>query len=169
MLKDKKKVNEDKLFSPSTDPKDLQFLQKEREQFSNRMKSCEDEIVKLMVNVDGVEIRKSYLYEQMKEIAPEYKKITEDRLKNKELFTKRVVELKEERKKFKNFSDKSLLATYLKLQRDRDGVAIAEIEDGVCSGCNVEVSISTLQKLGHVNELVYCQRCGRILFMREKK
>ncbi len=168
-LKEKKKVNEDKLFSPSTDPKDLQFLQKEREQFNARIKVCEDEIVKNMIAVDGVEIKKSTFNEQLKELEPEYKKVSEDRLKNKEVFAKRIEELKVERKKFKNFSDKALLSKYVNLQRERDGVAIAEIEEGVCTGCNVEVSLATQQKLAHPEGLVYCQRCGRILFLRGKK
>jgi len=165
LLKDKKKAVEDKLFSPSTDPKDLQYLQKEREQHNNLIKNHEDEIIKLMINVDGVEIKKNNILDQVKEIEPKYKEITEERLTKKEEYTKRIDELKVERKKFKNFENKSLLATYQNLQRERDGVAIAMIEDGVCSGCNVEVSLSTTQKLDYGDGLVYCQRCGRILFM----
>ncbi len=168
-MKEKKKVIEDKLFSPNTDPKDLQYLQKEREQYSNLTKTYEDEIVKLMINVDGVEIKKNDVLNQLKEIEQEYKKVTEDRLAKKEKYSKRIEELKIERKKFKDFEDKSLLATYQKLQRERDGVAIATIEDGVCTGCNVEVSLSTQQKLDYGEDLVYCQRCGRILFVPEGK
>jgi uncharacterized protein len=165
LLKEKKKAVEDKLFSPTTDPKDLQYLQKEREQHNNLIKNSEDEIIKLMINVDGVEIKKNNVLEQLKEISPEYKTVTEERLKRKEEYTKRIDELKVERKRFKNFENKALLVTYQKLQRERDGVAIAMIEEGVCSGCNVEVSSSTQQKLDYGDGLVYCQRCGRILFV----
>ncbi|MFA6448302.1 MAG: C4-type zinc ribbon domain-containing protein [bacterium] len=165
LLKDKKKAVEDKLFSPNTDPKDLQYLQKEREQHNNLIKSNEDDIIKLMINVDGVEIKKNSVLDQIKEIEPEYKSVTEGRLKSKEEFTKRIEELKAERKRFKNFENKSLLGTYQRLQREREGVAIAKIEEGVCSGCNVEVSLSTQQKLDYGDGLVYCQRCGRILFV----
>jgi len=88
----------DKLFSPSTDPKDLQYLQKEREQHNNMMKNNEDEIIKLMINVDGVEIKKNSVLDQIKEIEKDYKIVSEERLKRKEEYTKRIEELKIERK-----------------------------------------------------------------------
>jgi uncharacterized protein len=164
LLKEKKKQIEDKLFSPNTEPKELQYLQKEREQTVNLIKAHDDEVVKLMVNVDSVEIKKNEMRDQIKEIEKEYNRVTKERLENKEKYTKRIEELKEERKKFKKFEDKDLLAMYQRLQRDHDGVAIATVEEGICTGCNVEVSRSNQQQLDNDTLLVYCQRCGRILF-----
>jgi len=164
MLKEKKKQIEDKLFSPNTEPKELQYLQKEREQTVNQIKSNDDEIVKLMVGVDSVEIKKNEVREQIKEIEEEYHKVSKERAENKEKYAKRIEELKEERRAFKDFGDKELLSLYQRLQREHDGVAIATVEEGICTGCNIEVSRSNEQQLESSEEIVYCQRCGRILF-----
>ncbi|HOO56378.1 MAG TPA: C4-type zinc ribbon domain-containing protein [bacterium] len=166
--KAKKKEIEDKLFDPGTDPKDLQYLQKEREQYMNIMKNSDNEIVKLMVAVENIEIKKSEVKETLKGIEGEFKSITEDRENNKEDYLKKIEELKQERKSFKDFEDRNLLTMYQELQRERDGVAIATVEEGVCTGCNVEVSRATLQKLEYGDVIVKCQRCGRILFVPEQ-
>lgn len=169
LLRDKKKQIEDKLFNPVTEPKELQFLQKEREQTVNLIKANENEEVKLMTNVDGVEIKKNDIREQLKEIEKDHGRITKERLENKEKYTKRIEELKKERKKFKDFEDKELLGLYQRLQRAHDGIAIATVEEGICTGCNIEVSRSNEQQLVHDDEIVYCQRCGRILFNADTK
>ena len=160
-----KKMNcEDRLFNADTDPRDLQYLQKEREQFINLIKKNEDELVRLMVQVDNEEIKKNDLDEKIKELEPEY---AEEKKKNEETLktlNARIDELKKERHKFNDFEDKSLLSLYQKLQRENDGLAIVTVSDGVCEGCFVEVSKSTMIQLDESEDIVTCQRCGRIIF-----
>lgn len=165
---EKKRNCEDRLFNADTDPRDLQFLQKEREQVINLIKKNEDELVRLMVQVDNTEIKKKDILEKIGEVEPLYKKEIEDREDSLKRLTERVAQLKKERKVFRDFEDKSLLTLYMALQKSHDGVAVATINDeGVCDGCFVEVSKATLQRIPESKDIVTCQRCGRILYYNE--
>lgn len=162
---EKKRNCEDRLFNADTDPRDLQFLQKEREQVINLIKRNEDELVRLMVQVDSTEIRKKDLQDKIDEIEPEYKREMAGRLEEIKTLTARVDELRKERQVFKDFDEKRLLSKYSALQKTHDGVAISTVtEDGVCDGCFVEVSKATLTRIIESDEVVTCQRCGRILY-----
>ena len=160
---EKKKNCEDRLFNGDTDPRDLQYLQKEREQYMNLIKKNEDELVRLMVKVDTVNIKKNEIQEKIDVLEPQYRQEIKEHESSRGSITTRVNELKKERQKFNEFEDKSLLALYQRLQRENDGVALATINDGVCEGCFVEVSLATLTHLEDDEEIVRCPHCSRIL------
>lgn len=175
-LSEKKKVCEDKLFSAGTDPKDLVFLQKEREQYVNLHKLKEDKVIKLMVQVDGSEIKRREVEAKLKEIEEEYNRERKEIEARGQSLKNRVEELKEMRLRFKTFEDRSLLDMYRRIQVENDGLAIATIisdeaepkdETKYCSGCQVELARSTISKLIMGDEIVYCQGCGRIIYSRE--
>jgi predicted nucleic acid-binding Zn-ribbon protein len=165
---EKKKDCEDRLFNGDTDPRDLQYLQKEREQYINLIKKNEDELVRLMVKVDSVNIKKMEIEEKLSELEPQYKQEMGARDATRQELNQRVEELKQERKAFNEFKDKSLLALYQKLQRENDGVALATLNDGVCEGCFVEVSKSTLMRIEEDEGIVRCPHCSRILIVPER-
>jgi uncharacterized protein len=164
---EKKRNCEDRLFNADTDPRDLQFLQKEREQFINLIKKNEDELVRLMVKADTAEIKRSEYEEKMKELEPEFNRELEKRKATIEKLTSRVEELKPLRQAYGKFEDKKLMAKYQRLQKENAGLAIVTVVDGVCEGCFVEVPKSTMILIDDYEELVTCQRCGRILYRSE--
>lgn len=55
------------------------------------------------------------------------------------------------------------LAQYESLRRDKDGVALALIEEGFCGSCGVEVSERKLNQIILDESLIFCGNCGRIL------
>lgn len=162
-----RKECEDKLFAPdsSSDPKMLQSLQAKREQISKQMKMNEDEKIKKQIDLDNIEAKKNDYKTQLEEIKDEYEQVTREREEEKETLKERIEELKKERLKFKDFEDKKLLALYQKLQKENEGVAIASVDNDVCDGCFVELSSATIERLRHNDEIVKCQRCGRILYI----
>jgi uncharacterized protein len=165
---EKKRNCEDRLFNADTDPRDLQFLQKEREQVINLIKKNEDELVRLMVSVDNVEIRKRDLEDKLSDLEPTYNTEVKEREEKIKQLSTRVEQLRKERVAFRDFKDKSLLSLYQELQKTHDGVAIVTVNDeGVCDGCFVEVPKATLQKITDSEDIVTCQRCGRILYYTE--
>ena len=164
---EKKKNCEDRLFNADTDPRDLQFLQKEREQIINIIKKNDDDLVRLQVKVDSAEIKKSEYDEKLKELEPEFKREKEDKKESIEKRTARLEVLKKERKKLLAFDDRNILSLYQRLQRENDGVAIVTISEGVCDGCFVEVPKSTMQQIADSEGIVKFQRCGRILYYPE--
>jgi predicted nucleic acid-binding Zn-ribbon protein len=55
------------------------------------------------------------------------------------------------------------LARYESLRRDKNGIALACIEDGFCGVCGVELSDRTLTQAVQDDSLVFCGNCERIL------
>ena len=167
--REKKKNCEDRLFNADTDPRDLQYLLKEREQIINLIKKNEDELVRLMVQADTYEIKKRELTDKLEELAPAYEGEQKEHEAEIKQRTAENEELKKKRQVFRDFPDKNLLTKYQQLQKTHDGVAIATISgEGVCDGCYVEVSKATLQRIADAEGIITCQRCGRILYYEEE-
>jgi hypothetical protein len=49
--------------------------------------------------------------------------------------------------------------------RSRGKKSIAEVHNGVCSGCHMSLPISTVAALKHQVELIKCTNCGRYIFL----
>lgn len=58
-----------------------------------------------------------------------------------------------------------LVSEYEKLRTHLGGIGAARLVHGMCSGCNLALSATELDRLHHVSatELVHCEQCGRIL------
>jgi len=60
-----------------------------------------------------------------------------------------------------------LLQQYEDMRERKAGVAVASIENEVCSACNVKIPSGVLSTLRSQSErLVTCTSCGRILYAR---
>ncbi|MCL5257210.1 MAG: hypothetical protein M1319_05385 [Chloroflexi bacterium] len=59
--------------------------------------------------------------------------------------------------------DTELLAKYERLRKTRRGLAVAVVENGMCSGCRESLPKATLQECRSGQRVVYCS-CGRILY-----
>ena len=58
--------------------------------------------------------------------------------------------------------DEALLTRFEKLM-DRYGFAVAEVEDGVCQGCNISVSTEMSSAIEGSNDIYICENCGKYL------
>lgn len=58
----------------------------------------------------------------------------------------------------------SLIQKFYDIQESKTN-PIAELENGVCSGCKIAVSIMTINELKLNKKIVTCDNCGRILYI----
>lgn len=61
--------------------------------------------------------------------------------------------------------DPGTLRTYESLRRSRGGLAVAAVEQRACQGCRISLSSSEVQRARSSLDLVFCQSCGRILYV----
>ncbi|MGD9562051.1 MAG: zinc ribbon domain-containing protein [Pyrinomonadaceae bacterium] len=54
-------------------------------------------------------------------------------------------------------------------QRSRDGVAVAEVENGSCSACFMSLRPQMLVEVKRGGQVITCESCTRILFIRRKE
>ncbi|MFQ6070103.1 MAG: PTS sugar transporter subunit IIA [Candidatus Aminicenantales bacterium] len=67
--------------------------------------------------------------------------------------------------------DHSLISRFDRLM-ERYGFAVAEVEDGVCQGCNINVATGMSSAIEGSNDIFICENCGKFLIsstMKKKK
>ncbi len=64
--------------------------------------------------------------------------------------------------------DESLLTRFDRLM-ERYGFAVAEVVDGVCQGCNINVSTQIYSAIEGSNDIYICENCGKFLVALKKK
>jgi predicted nucleic acid-binding Zn-ribbon protein len=57
---------------------------------------------------------------------------------------------------------------YQRVIKQRGADAMAPVEDGACHGCYVAVTSQKINDLINAETLVFCQICGRILYLAEQ-
>lgn len=60
--------------------------------------------------------------------------------------------------------DKQVLSTFEQVARKRNGVAVAEARDGVCTICHVRLRPQVFNTVRRNESIVQCDHCNRILF-----
>ena len=69
-----------------------------------------------------------------------------------------------ERRKVSSTVKHTDIAVYNKVRGAKGGIAIAEIEKGMCSACRVTLPTNQTRRARAGRELVLCNSCGRILY-----
>jgi len=75
-----------------------------------------------------------------------------------------IKELEAERGKLAAEIDEDLLDTYEHLLKNKNGEAIAALENDICSGCHMKVTPTTSSKAKAAREIVRCENCNRIVY-----
>lgn len=149
-----------------TDLKQLTYLNQEREYVKNKIEDKELEILSqfqeleelkeeiISIKGDFNNLRKEYT-----EVIKEYKTITED-LKTKAIAEKNKIE------EISLIINKEFLKKYNELIKTR-GVAVVEVIDYRCSGCNMVLPAITIDRLKNNNIILYCENCDRMLYLKK--
>ena len=128
----------------------------------------EDGILSMMSRLDVIDQEYNVLKEELdreggkieefsKSVCEDIKKTDED-----------IEKLQNEQEEYLNLLDKETLSNYKRLSNIKDGKAIVEVEDNVCGGCFMNITLQTLNLLMGGNDLVLCPNCKRILILSEE-
>ncbi|MFD2257937.1 zinc ribbon domain-containing protein [Luteolibacter algae] len=104
------------------------------------------------------------------ELAKTQKIVDEDLalIKQRKAKTEELVsEVQAERDKLVLDVSDDYLPIYNKLMKSKDGMAIATLRNGQCTGCHVKVIASTVIAVQSEKEVTQCENCGRILSVDE--
>ena len=64
--------------------------------------------------------------------------------------------------------DQALLARFDRLM-ERYGFAVADVEEGVCQGCNINLSTQMSSAIEGSNDIYVCENCGKYIVAAKKK
>ena len=153
----------DQLMAVKTN-QEYQAMQKEIEFAQAEVKGLEDKILEWMLEADELT---SLVKRSEAELAAEQKAVDADRrTMGAELSDlKALVErLAGERTTIVAALDAQGLAVFELVARRRNGVAVAEARDGICTICHVRLRPQVFNNVRRNDQLIQCDSCQRILY-----
>jgi predicted nucleic acid-binding Zn-ribbon protein len=153
----------DQLMSVKTNI-EYQAMQKEIGFAQGEVKALEDKILERMLEADELT---AALKRAEAELAAEQKAVDADRRKlAAELDEMRATleRVSKERTELIAALDPQVFATFDLVARRRNGVAVAEARDGVCTICHVRLRPQVFNNVRRNEAIIQCDSCQRILY-----
>lgn len=166
-LVEKIKSQEEELYSGRVkSPKELRNLELEIESLNKRRESVEEGTLFLIEEVESLSqssVKAKKKYKQTQKATHKRQQILE---KQAQVLKRHISKGRHVRQKILPTIDASDLELYRHVQRKKnDPSAVAELKNGVCNACNIEVSSGRRDLIEDRNKdnLLICGNCGRIL------
>ncbi|PWT84806.1 MAG: hypothetical protein C5B57_04195 [Blastocatellia bacterium] len=144
--------------------REYQAMQHEIEIAQNEVKALEEKILVRMLEADDLaaEVKAAETT-----LAAEQKDVDADRralkAENAELTTA-LEHGAVERARLVATMDQQILAIFDLVARRRNGIAVAEARDGICTICHVRLRPQVFNTIRRNDEIVQCESCHRILY-----
>lgn len=155
--------HKDQLYQVKTNDQ-YRAMQKEVESEEKNLRRVEDRILEEMVQAEQIDkhIREAQarLKDEEGRIAAEVGKLESLRRHDESERTS----LLEQRKRLTETLEDGVLAHYERLLRGRNGVALAEVRDGLCTGCHVRLRPQAYNEVRSGDALLTCEACARIIY-----
>lgn len=137
----------------------------EIEQSRKKKDSIEENVLETMERVE--ENKKAV--QELEEQAQEAQKIFDvEKTRLESQFSelgKELADLNQQQQRVADTVEKPLLARYNRLKTMRKGYAVAEVQDGACGGCRLQLPPQLVAEVRRGDELMDCSYCHRLLFM----
>jgi predicted nucleic acid-binding Zn-ribbon protein len=118
------------------------------EELDASSKEMESEEAKIRVEKDKLEAFKNQLEKEMLEA-------------ERELLT-----LKETRSRIVDNIDKETYNRYIDLIESSNGIAVTEVKEAICQGCNMNIPPQLFVEIKKNEEIIQCPQCHRILYYK---
>jgi predicted nucleic acid-binding Zn-ribbon protein len=153
----------DQLMSVKTNL-EYQAMQKEIGFAQGEVKTLEDRILEQMLEGDDLA---AIVKDADTQLMSEQKAIDADRRKMASELSELSASLEQmskERSQVVSGLDSRVLATFEGIARRRNGIAVAEARDGICTICHVRLRPQVFNTVRRNEEIVQCDSCNRILY-----
>jgi len=159
--------SQDKLRSVKTN-KEYQSSLKEIEDIKAKNSKIEDEMLEFLERIEGAE-------KGLSERKQRYSQIVEDTNREKDTINRdteqckqKLAQLESDRNVVKDTLDGAILDIFNRVKaKQSDAVAIAQVKDEVCQGCNLNIPPQMYIELQHRNSLKNCPSCERIIYWED--
>ena len=163
-LKAKIAVAEESLYSGRiTNPKELSGLQQDVSSLKTRSGHLEDRTLEFMEQIEETQDAVAGLKANLETLEARWHKEQEELTLEVERLKTVISELESRRKLLLSDVDSETVDIYEGLRKQK-GQAVVRVEQGICGGCRISLSVSELQR-AKGGSLVQCSSCGRILYL----
>ncbi len=161
------KKSEEKLRSVKTN-KEYQSSLKEIDDLKAIGSKFEDEMLEFLEKIETAELALQARRQQYKKIVDETNQEKSAVQRDAEENEKRLAELESDRDAIAAELDADLIGLFNRVKAKQiNGVAIAEVKNAVCLGCNMNIPPQVYNELQRRDSLKYCPSCERIIYWRE--
>ncbi|MEF3168897.1 MAG: hypothetical protein K6360_06135 [Deltaproteobacteria bacterium] len=146
--------------------REYQALLKEIEEIKKTNKAREDEILAILEELDGIAAQ---MDEKRKVIEETRKEMDAEERRLKGLLAEideKIASLQRERDEKVVSVPKDILARYDFLRQKRGGLAIVEVRQSVCTGCNMNIPPQLYNELLRNEKIHFCPTCQRIIYAK---
>ena len=146
--------------------REYQLLLREIEEIKKANKQKEDEILKLMEEIENLEKEKGKLEEEMKKVESVFE---EEKQKFDSFCAKLSMnknELLKKREKIAKKIPSNLLRKYEALREKKGGLGIAPVDNYVCEGCHMAIPPQLYNELQKDNRYYECPHCKRLIYYK---
>ncbi len=147
----------------TTNPKELMSIQTEIKALRSEKDKRENMYLEALEQMEVLNLTTEGLITEETEVNNRVNKFKKSLEKNEKTIEDGVKDLEEKRKKVVLTIDNDSLKLYLKLRDGKSGLAVVKVLDGICQGCNVEISTEEEDKMLYEDRIWRCEHCKRIL------
>jgi uncharacterized protein len=145
--------------------KELESIQREVDNLKKRKAEREDELLVVMEQREDVERRAREAEGTTTERRAAVDTVAGDASRELDRIATELTTKEGERDALASGFDPELLELYEDLRRQKKGVGVAALVDGVCQGCHEKLSAVELDRLKRSDDLARCEYCRRILVL----
>ncbi|MDY0360209.1 MAG: C4-type zinc ribbon domain-containing protein [Desulforegulaceae bacterium] len=150
-------------------PKDYRALQREVDETKKLNDEIQESLLNLLEEIEAFDLsikEKEASLVQLKSLTDSQK---QEVLKKAENETKEKEELTAKKNEISKNLDPKIKEIYYDTLKKSGGVAIVPVVNQVCNGCFLRIPPQILIEIKKANELIYCPRCHRIVYLEEDR
>ena len=139
---------------------------KEIEGLKQRVSTLEEEVLLLLDQIEAAVKARAQEEERFRFTQAEFLRDKQQREGELREIQGRLSALQVAREGRSRSVETSLLQQYLRLLKSRAGLAVAPARNGSCEGCHVALTPQLYNEVRRNEEILTCERCGRILYWK---
>ncbi len=147
-----------------TNPKELRDLEQDIASLKRQRAAVEEKQLEALIRAETAEAELGAVQARQQQVEQETAKLHSSLLGERSSLTTRFERLEIEREAIMAPLPPDDREIYERLRRTKNGRAVVQLEEGVCTACGVAPSSSRIQSVRQGNELVRCGNCDRILY-----
>ncbi len=132
--------------------------------YEKEIDALETQELELMEEADGLRQKVSEAEAQLARSQGLVNDDLNDLQQKKQQLLIRRDELSSERIQLTGVIDTDVLSLYERLMKTKNGTAVVQVINGLCTGCHMKLVPTTLVKVMAAQELTQCENCGRMLY-----
>ena len=161
------KADHEKLYSGDIKSvKQLEQLQKNAQEYKEKVMAREERLIKLDEEIEKLGVELMNIRAKAAKARKEYKELKSAYDAEMDIIKTSMANVKKQKLDLESKLDADLLKKYKSLRKDKK-IVVAELVGDKCSGCNMSLPSIVAKQVKEGKQVVECENCGRILFIKK--